>query len=60
LKKLGKADIIKKYSKWVLESNPTMGLELFAETVKIGGNSKIEMSPDEVIDFLRDLEKGLG
>lgn len=37
-----------------------MGLELFAETVKIGGNSKIDMSADEVIDFLKDLEKGLG
>lgn len=60
LKRLGKKDIIIKFSKWVLESNPIMGLELFAETVKIGGNSKIDMSADEVIDFLKDLEKGLG
>ena len=36
LKKIGKADIIKKYSKWVLEANPRIGLELFEETVKIG------------------------
>jgi hypothetical protein len=30
---------------------------LFEETAKVA-SSKIEMTPDEVIDFLKDVEKG--
>ena len=36
-----------------------MGLQLFDETTKVG-HSKIEMSPDEVIEFLGEVERTSG
>ena len=59
LRKDGKPENATKYIKWVLELNPKIGLSLF-EDAKNASGSKLEMSPDAVVDYLKEVEAALG
>ena len=49
--------MIKKYGRWVLETNPKIGLSLFTVDPKTG-EQPVEMKPDDVLEYLDSIEKG--
>ncbi len=48
--------LTRKYGRWVLESNPKIGLTLFTVDPKTG-EPPVDMKPDEVLEYLEMLEK---
>jgi hypothetical protein len=59
LKTLGRKDLVEKYSKWVFELKPDIGLKLFTEGRKKSNessdfrlNPQLNMTVDEVLAFL--------
>jgi len=48
--------LVKKYGKWVLETNPEIGLTLFTMDSKTG-EQPVDMKPDEVLEYLEQIEK---
>ena len=59
LRKDGKTENIKKFIKWVLEVSPVIGLQLFEDSKQLQ-NSKIEMTPDEIMEYLSEVERLAG
>lgn len=56
LKKKKDIEMIKKYGRWVLEENPTIGLTLFTTDPRTG-EPPVDMNPDEVIEYLNTFDK---
>lgn len=56
LKKKKDIDLTKKYGRWVIEANPKIGLTLFKVDQKTG-EQPIDMKPDEVLEYLENIEK---
>jgi hypothetical protein len=54
LRKLKDRHLVKDYGKWILETDPKIGLTLFTTNPKTG-EAPIEMDVEEVIDFLKSL-----